>query len=89
MVDRDYSMMITKQDNWIKQSTVSCLCEYKKKNTIKCSVEDIKTGKVKIFNSFNDADIFYSWLNKRASQSSRKNNLVQGTYRVRAIKNEA
>jgi hypothetical protein len=88
MVDRDYSMMITHSNEWLKQTTYSCLCQYKKKNRIKCSVENVKTGKVKIFNSFNDADIFYSWLNKRSSQASRKNNLVEGTYRVKAIKNE-
>ena len=88
MVDRDYSMMITHQPEWTKQVYTWSEMQCKKKYKIKCQVENIETGEVKVFASFHDSEKFYGWANARASQESRRGRLIQGKYKVIGFRNE-
>jgi hypothetical protein len=87
MVDRDYSMMITHQPNWIKSVSPYTTEIYRKtrgKYTKSVVVYDTKEDTYTTFKTCKEADFKYGWSTNRASKCSISGNMIGKRYLVKA-----
>ena len=81
MVERDYSMMITKQERWSKILPSNCekpCMKYKRK----CVIIDTKTEKRYIFSSLREADIEMGFGRGCTTMAVQNKGIIQKRYRA-------
>ncbi len=82
--ERTYSMMITKQPEWIKEKKINANYHTKPKHRhrVKIIVIDTEQKTRRIFASCREADLHYGWSSARASQTMRDGKLIGRRYKV-------
>ncbi len=82
--ERTYSMMITKQPEWIKEKKINANYHTKPKHRhrVKIIVIDTEQKTQRIFESCREADLHYEWSAARASQTMRDGTLIGRRFKV-------
>lgn len=82
MIDRDYSLMITKQKAWTISRAGGAAKDVPKKRALPVKITDQKTGTMLYYKCCRDAERAYGWSKGSASQAARDGAILRKRYKV-------